>query len=78
MPTQNPTMMNVITRPCMWCGQRSEIEVNYAHYQKWVQGALIQNAFPELNADERELVKLGTHPECWGSMAPEEEENHES
>ncbi len=36
-----------------------------ADYQRWEAGALIQNAFPTLNADEREFVKTGITPTEW-------------
>lgn len=36
---------------------------------------LIQDALPERDADFRELVKTGTHPECWDTMFPEEEDD---
>jgi hypothetical protein len=29
---------------------------------------LIQDVFPELNADEREFMISGTHPACWDEM----------
>lgn len=35
---------------------------------------LIQNIFPELNADEREFIKTGYTPEDWDKMFPPEEE----
>ena len=53
------------TRPCMVCGQRSELKLDNAALFAYNQGALIQQAFPDLSADERELIKTGTHPECW-------------
>lgn len=31
-------------------------------------GALIQDAFPFLNADEREFIMTGTTPEKWDAM----------
>jgi hypothetical protein len=31
-------------------------------------GALIQNAFPYLNADEREFILTGTLPHVWDEM----------
>jgi len=34
----------------------------------WQSGTLIQNAFPMLNADQREFVKTGITPEEWNEM----------
>ena len=57
----------------MECGQRSELDVNEAAHLAWRHGALIQDAFPGLSPDERELLMTGTHPACWDAMFPEEE-----
>lgn len=34
----------------------------------WDEGALIQEAFPYLNADQREFLMTGTPPELWTAM----------
>lgn len=34
-------------------------------YEAWQSGVLIQNAFPTLNADEREFIKTGIPPVEW-------------
>ncbi len=36
-----------------------------AQYANWQRGALIQDAFPSLNPDEREFIKTGITPEEW-------------
>ena len=36
-----------------------------AAYEKWQNGALIQNAFPNLNADQREFIMTGITAEEW-------------
>jgi hypothetical protein len=35
------------------------------------RGALIQDAFPSLNADQREFIKTGITPEEWNAMFPD-------
>lgn len=37
----------------------------------WDNGALIQDAFPFLNADEREFLMTGTPPEVWNKIFDE-------
>jgi hypothetical protein len=37
-------------------------------FQKWLDGELIQNAFPMLNADQREFIMTGITPKEWDSM----------
>ena len=43
---------------------------------RWVNGELIQDCFPYLNADEREILKTGIDGESWSEMfaGSEEEE----
>lgn len=63
-----------ITPMCMGCGKNSIIRAHWFQFVAWERGMLIQDAFPELNPAERELLKTGTHPECWDKMFSEEEE----
>jgi hypothetical protein len=65
----------VITSPCIVCGEKSKMEVSVEQYINWRNGELIQVAFPDMSADDRELLKTGTHPECWEKMFPEKEES---
>ena len=39
-----------------------------AREARWQNGALIQDAFDNLNADEREFVKTGITPSEWDNM----------
>lgn len=34
----------------------------------YAKGTLIQDAFPFLNADQREFILTGICPECWDNM----------
>ncbi len=41
----------------------------------WIEGTLIQDAFPTSTAQEREQIQTGyCSKECWDSIFPEEEE----
>jgi hypothetical protein len=36
---------------------------------RWYNGdGLIQEIWPNLTGDERELIMTGIHPECWNRM----------
>jgi hypothetical protein len=37
----------------------------------WESGALIQDAFPFLDADRREFIMTGITPAMWNEMFPE-------
>jgi hypothetical protein len=56
------------TNSCRWCGDIGEVEVPYAGLLAYHKGALIQDAFPDLDKTLREQIISGTHPECWGEM----------
>lgn len=60
------------TPPCPVCHKTTDMRLDMAKLVKWRKGHLIQNVFPTLNPDVRELIKTGTHPECWGAMFPED------
>lgn len=64
---------------CPICGHANEIAVNEEDYFDWAfDGVLVQNAFPYLSADEREMLISGICPTCWkktfGDSDDEEEE----
>lgn len=61
--------ISVITR-CPFCGHANFVEVNEDDYLDWQDGKLVQDAFPYLSADEREMLISGICPKCWDSMLP--------
>lgn len=70
--------MKVITPPCMMCGKTSEMEVDSVALHRWQnERVLIQLAFPDMTAPEREQLKTGTHPECWDLMFADEDDEDE-
>ena len=44
------------------------IDVTDEQVQAYMDGALIQNAFPQLTAGEREFIKTGITEESWEAM----------
>ena len=58
---------------CPFCGHAHEVEVNEMDYLDWQDGALAQDAFPYLSADERELLISGIDSESWNKMFGGEE-----
>ncbi len=62
--------MNVLTRPCVMCGNRSTLrDVDALGYIRWSElGEDILRALPDLDADQRELLISGTHAHCWEKM----------
>lgn len=62
---------------CPFCGKAHEIEVNEMDYLDWEDGTLAQEAFPYLDADEREMLISGICSDCWNGMFGQEEEEEE-
>lgn len=42
-----------------------ELDITADDLQRWRDGALIQDVFPNLTPDEREFIKTGITPESW-------------
>ena len=61
------------TPNCPWCHKFSVVEVPAAGLVEYMNGAHIQNAFPDLTANQRELLKTGTHAACWDQFVPGDE-----
>lgn len=57
-----------ISPPCLVCGKTTRVMLDYVQFQAWRRGTLIQNAFPEMSKEEREVLITGTHGECWKRM----------
>jgi hypothetical protein len=62
------TLVEVNTPKCMHCGKASVLSVPEAGLEAYKAGALLQDAFPDMAIDNRELFKTGTHPQCWIEM----------
>jgi|TARA_R110002074_G_scaffold320785_1_gene491211 hypothetical protein len=45
-----------------------DIPVTEEQVQAYMNGALIQNAFPNLSADDREFIMTGITAESWEEM----------
>ena len=45
-----------------------DIDVTLEQVASWEQGELVQNAMPNLSADEREFIMTGITPAEWNEM----------
>ena len=59
----------IVTVKCPQCGQQFSREFDTTKVNRVMTGELVQDVFPELSADERELYFI-THicPTCWDSI----------
>lgn len=61
------------TIKCLMCGKSYEIEVNDVDYQKFLNGEHVQNCFPYLSEEQRELFISQTCGICWDILFDESE-----
>lgn len=70
--------MTQVTCPtCIVCQRNTKMVVSASGLRKWNTGALIQDAFPELSYDDREVLMTGIHPACWTALFEEEGDDEE-
>ena len=64
----------IITKKSMFTGQwhSMDIPVTQSQIDAWYEGELIQNAMPNLSANEREFIKSGIPSHEWDNMFGEE------
>jgi hypothetical protein len=63
------------TNSCLYCGTENVIKIDQEDYIKWkVQKTYIQEVFPWLDKEQRELLISGTHPQCWDEVFPDDDE----
>lgn len=69
----------IITRKDPITGKTNSMDLNVSPEQieAWTSGVLIQNAFPHLNADEREFLMTGIMPETWDDMFTRDDKGEE-
>lgn len=65
-------IITIHTPACQVCGETSSVEVRRVDHHRWKAGDLIQQAFPEMPADQRELLQTGIHPTCWNTLFGED------
>lgn len=53
---------------CVSCGATKLFQLPYSRYIAWQNGMLIQDAFPEMPAADRELLISGLCPDCWNAL----------
>jgi hypothetical protein len=65
----------VKTKTCTVCGEYEVWSLDRAAVERWKEGEYIQNAFPEMSMEDREILITGTHPACWDKLFPKEDES---
>ena len=61
-----------LARNCPFCGAEQTLTIDTTVLNRGIElyqkGALLQNAFPTLNSNEREFFKTGICSTCWEKM----------
>jgi len=62
-------MLNITrTSPVTAAVNTLELDITMDQYSRWRGGELIQNAMPNLSADDREYIMTGMTPEDWAKL----------
>lgn len=56
---------------CICCGTKKVYHLRLDRVLAWRSGMLIQDAFPELSAEDREFLISGLCPKCWNNLFKE-------
>jgi hypothetical protein len=68
--------MEKVNADCRCCGNTKVLEVDIDKFYQWKSRKLLaQNAFPHLDAADRELLISGTCGKCWIDMFGEDDED---
>jgi len=63
------------TSPFDGVEREMDLPITAEQYDAYAFGNIaIQNAFPQLNADQREFIMTGITPEQWAETFPDEDE----
>jgi hypothetical protein len=66
------------TRTCMHCDEETEFCLSKDEYQRLIiNNEYVQDVFPLLSKEDREVMISGTHPKCWNEMFAELDEEEE-
>ena len=67
--TEHEKALFSITKHGSWCGNWIVINMTYRQHEAYVEKtAYVQDIFPHISKEEREMLISGTHPKCWTEM----------
>lgn len=67
----------VACNPCPFCGMQSYVMVEREDHIAWKAGKYVQDAFPYLPVEVRELLISGTCSPCFDKAFPDDDDEHE-
>jgi hypothetical protein len=69
-----------VRKNCTFCNKPAEVQnVSLEGVNLWADGTgpSIQNVFPTMDAEDREVLLSGTHPSCWNKMFPPDDDDED-
>ena len=60
---------------CLFDNHPFSITTKLTDANRWINGESIQNCFPHLSADDREILLSGISPNHWNELFPQEHED---
>ena len=72
-------MLTIISKTCPFCSKQAQVTVEKERFIQWKRAGdddpmrFVQNSFPDLTIEQREMLISGTHPECWDKFMGEED-----
>jgi hypothetical protein len=75
--TRNPTVGSIermandtikLIIECPFCAKEQVLIVSTDNYHQWIQGMLVQKAFPMLSPSEREMLITGMCDDCFPTL----------
>ncbi len=73
--TERPGGTTLVRGKCTFTDQSHEVIVPTDGLDRWLCGALIQDAMPNVSADDREFLISGISPKGWEETFSDEYEN---
>lgn len=72
--------LKVATQACVYCSNNGIIILDADAFYAWQsstggEGGHIQDFFPDLDDDQRELLLTGTHAHCWAALFPGDDDD---
>ena len=61
-------------KKCVFCHKFVEIKMPVEGYKKYIEGALVQDAFPEMRVEDREFLISGICEDCQNDIFGENDE----
>ena len=58
----------IVNRTCPFCGRISRIELDTEKLDRWDSGENLQDVFPDMDLNTREILISGIDPECWDRL----------